>query len=70
MKSLWRTSGEGQYHPAKLVGERYAWCGSCEGEGCRVRGDWAGKCVGVNLLNGAWWVGVACRGGMGKLAVA
>jgi len=29
-----------------------------------VRGDWAGKCVDVNLLNGAWWVGVACRGGM------
>ena len=54
MKSLWRTSGAGQYHPAKLVGERYAWCGSCEGEGCRVRGDWAGKCVGVHLLNGAW----------------
>ena len=27
--------------------------------------------VDVNyLLNGAWWVGVACRGGMGKLAVA
>jgi hypothetical protein len=35
-----------------------------------VRGDWAGKCVDVHLLNGAWWVGVACRGGMGKLAVA
>ena len=30
-----------------------------------------GKIVDVNLPNGAWWVGVvACRGGMGKLALA
>ena len=70
MKSLWRTSGEGQYHPAELVGESYAWCGSREGEECCVRGDWAGKRVDVNFLNEAWWVGVACRGGMWKLAVA
>ena len=28
------------------------------------------KIVDVNLLDGAWWVGVACRGGMGKLALA
>ena len=28
------------------------------------------KIVGVHFLDGAWWVGVACRGGMGKLALA
>ena len=54
------------------MGGRTGWdCAGlkCEDEGCCVRGDWAEQCVDVNLLNGAWWVGVACRGGMGKLAV-
>ena len=39
-----------------------------KGVACGVIG--LGKIVDVNFLNGAWWVGVACRGGMGKLALA
>ena len=62
---LWRTSGEDQYHPPELVGERCAWCGlhplELVGERCAwcglhgvegrcARGDQDEKFVDVNVL--------------------